>query len=303
VQERLKAFVPTTEADSLRIRSLQLEAQQALNAFSQLSLTCQAYLAGTQDKASADSALHGFERQIANFLHELGNEAKISASLARVSDIPAIRTVLTDIAMTGRQAALLGEDDIAEDARRLMVDTLVTFSRSFVEQSCWDQVFDDELPLSIQRQNDILGTNIDVTPCAQRRFKVPAQSLTFESCTIRGVGDWRVKWIGQLPMTDGGVGSGRMDDERDRARGKYGVNWGANGAEYRVDGKMELARHDNGPGQQATYTFSGDYYMRLIKGKELISAFEQLSGMKTKPVKGPFSADALVSEKPCRYLD
>jgi hypothetical protein len=66
---------------------------------------------------------------------------------------------------------------------------------------------------------------------------------------------------------------------------------------------MELARRDNGPGQKATYTLSGDYHMRLTKGKELIRPLEQLMGVKTKPVKGPFSVEAQVSDKPCRSLD
>lgn len=302
VQQRLQAFLPTQE-QSLRMRAVEAEAEQVKLAFYGLSSTCEQYRAGTIAREDADNALHGFEQTISNFLHDLGNEALITASRGQVSDLPSIRTMLTDIGAAGRQAALHGEEDLAEEARRKMVDSLIAFSRTFVEQSCWEQVFDDELPYSIQRQNDILGTGIDVLPCAQRRFTVYAESLTFESCTIRGVGDWRVQWIGQTPLSEGGVGSGHLANERDRARGDYAVNWGANGVEYRTDGKMELARRDNGPGEKGTYTLSGDYHMRLIKGKNLIRPFEQLMGVKVKPARGPFTEEARVSDKPCRSLD
>jgi hypothetical protein len=147
-----------------------------------------------------------------DFLHDLGNQALSVAAKGQVSDMNAIRSTMTDIGAVGRQAALLGEDALAEESRKKMVDALVSFSKTFVEQSCWDQSFDDELPYSIQRQNEMLGTGIDVIPCAQRRFNAQSGILTFESCTVRRVGDWRVLWNMAAPGTTGGRGSGAEPD-------------------------------------------------------------------------------------------
>ena len=302
VQDKLKAFVPTSEP-ALRMRSLEPQAEQVKLAFYGISSTCEQYLAGKLPREEADIALSGFEQTIRNFLNDVGNDVVLEAARGQVSDMAAIRSTLSDIGAAGRQAALMGEDDLAEQARQKLVDALVSFSRTFVEQSCWDQSFADDLPYGLQRQNDLLGTNIDVLPCARRRFSAQAASLTFESCTVRGVGDWRVRWHVASPVTTGGVGAGEMQPDRDRAKGDYRVDWGANGVEYRASGRMELARRDNGPGLQATYTLSGDTDMRLTKGKELIKLFEQLMKQETKPVRSSFSVEAQVSDKPCRSLE
>jgi hypothetical protein len=302
VQDRLKAFLPSPE-QALRLRSLELDVPRVLLAFGQISATCEQYLAGKLEKDVADRSLHGYEQTIADFIHDVGNDALATAARGQVSDIPAIRKTMTDIGTTGRQAALLGEDQLAEQARKKLNDALVSFSRTFVDESCWDQVFDDDLPYNLQRQNDILGTGIDVLPCARRRFSAQVSVISFESCTVRGVGDWRVSWNMAAPGTTGGRGSGEMKDERDRAKGDYEVDWGGNGVEYRASGDMELTRRDNGEGVKPTYTLSGDMLIRLVKGKEKISKLEELMGRETKPKKGPFSAEAQVSDKPCRTLD
>ena len=303
VQDRLKAFLPTPD-QALRMRSLELQVQQVLLAFGSISSTCAQYLAGTIERALADTALSGYEKTIANFLDDTGKEVLFRASLGQVSDISVIRKTLTDIGTTGRQAALLGEDELAEQSRKKLNDALVSFSRTFVDQSCWDQVFDDDLPYNLQRQNEMLGTGIDVLPCARRRFSAQVSVIMFESCTVRGVGDWRVTWNMTAPGTGGGGrGSGEMKAERDRAKGDYKVDWGANGVEYRADGDMELTRRGNGEGVKPTYTLSGDMFVRLTKGKDLIRQFEKLMNRETKPTKGPFSTEAQVSEKPCRSLD
>jgi hypothetical protein len=302
VQDRLKAFLPTPEP-ALRMRTLKLEAEQVKLAYYGISSTCEQFLAGKLAKDDADRSLSGFEQTISDFLHDLGNEALSLASRGQVSDINAIRETMTDIAGAGRQAALLGEDALAEESRKKLVDALVSFSKTFVEQSCWDQSFDDELPYSIQRQNVILGTGIDVIPCAQRRFNAQSGVLTFASCTVRGVGDWRVLWNMAAPGTTGGRGSGEMKPDKDRAEGDYEVKWGANGVEYRAKGKMELARKNNGAGQKASYTLSGDSDIRLTKGKEKIEMLEKLMNQETKPSKSSFKVEAQVSDKPCKSLE
>jgi hypothetical protein len=194
---------------------------------------------------------------------------------------------------------LLGEDGLAEEARKQMVQTLTGFSGPFVNETCWDQVFDDELPFSINRQNEMLGTGIDVRPCAQRRFKAVVTPLVFESCTVRGVGPWEVEW--PMPMTSGGRGSGELEEERAGAKGDYKVEVERNGVAYRASGDLKLTRRDNGPGNKATYTLSGEMDIKLIKGEEMVKQMAKLMGQKIGG-KRNFSVEAEVSDKPCRSL-
>jgi hypothetical protein len=52
-----------------------------------------------------------------------------------------------------------------------------------------------------------------------------------------------------------------------------------------------------------TYTLSGDMFIRLTKGEDLIRQFERLMNREATSGKGPFSTRATVSDKPCRSLD
>lgn len=299
VRDKLKAFAPSPE-QALRMRTLENEALQVQLAFGSISSSCEQYLRGTLQRDVADYSLQGYEQTIADFLHDVSNDVKAVAGRAQVSDLGVIRKALTEIGGTGRQAALLGEEQLADEARRQMVETLTGFSGPFVEETCWDQVFDDELPFSINRQNEMLGTGIDVRPCAQRRFKAIVPPLTFESCTIRGVGEWRVLW--PMPMTSGGEGSGELEKERDGAKGDYKVEVERQGVAYRASGDLKLTRRDNGPGNKPTYTLVGEMNIKLIRGDEMVRKMAELTGQKVGG-KQQFSVEAEVSDKPCRALD
>jgi hypothetical protein len=299
VRDKLKAFVPSAE-QALRMRSLEAEAEQVKLAFYGLSTTCAQYLRGTMERDVADNSLHGYEQTIANFLHDVGSDAVVVASRAQVADLDVIRKSLTEIGATGRQAALLGEDGLAEEARKQMVEALVHFSGAFVDETCWDQEFDDQLPFSINRQNEMMGTGIDVRPCAQRRFKAVVPPLVFESCTVRGVGQWRVLW--PMPRASGGRGSGELEEKRDGAEGDYQVEVGRSDVEYRASGDLKLTRHDNGPGNKATYMLAGEMDIKLTKGEEIVKQMAKLMGQKVGG-KQRFSVEPEVSDKPCKSLD
>jgi hypothetical protein len=301
VQAKLKAFLPSPE-QALRMRTVELEAEQVKLALYGINTTCEQYLSGKMAQDDADRSLSGFEQTIADFVHDLSGEVILMANRAQVADIDALRKGLTEIGVIGRQAALSGEEGLAEEARSKMVQALVGFSRAFVEQTCWDQVFDDQLPFNIYRQNEILGTDIDVRPCAQRRFTASVPPLLFESCTVHGIGKWRVRWDMPAPGATGGTGWGELEADRDAAEGDYKVEWGANGVEYRSSGKLKLTRQDNGPGNKATYTLSGNMDVRLIKGDEMVKMMAKL--MNKKPGgKGEFTVQPQVSDKPCKSLD
>lgn len=210
VRDRLAAFVPTPD-QALRMRSLQLQAEQVKLAFHGISSTCAQYLAGTMPRQDADRSLSGFEQTIANFLHDVGNEAVVKAAGGQVADIPAIRQTLTEVGAAGRQAALLGDEALAEQARAKLVDALTTFSRAFAE-ACFGQTFDPRVALGIARQNDKLGTGIDVTHCANREYTAEGKGAdilwTFAHCGI-GAGNWSIRTEGPLH----GRGTGTVEPD------------------------------------------------------------------------------------------
>jgi hypothetical protein len=207
VRDRLKAFLPSTRDQALRIRSLELQAEQVKLAFYGISSTCEQYRAGKMTEKDADLSLSGFEDTIANFIHDLGNQAVATAGRGQVSDMEAIRKSLTDLGGTARQAALFGEEELAMESWHKMTDALVSFSRTFVE-SCYDQSFDPRIALSMERQNEMLGTGIDLTPCANRKFTAEGKGAdilwVFVHCG-QGPGEWKITTSG--PLQGKGLGT------------------------------------------------------------------------------------------------
>jgi hypothetical protein len=297
VQEKLKAFLPAND-QSLRMTKLLEQAEQTALALTMINLTCEQFLTGKTDRETADRSLAGYEKTIDNFMHDVGNEISALSARGQVSDMGRIRQSLAQIGAAGRQAALVGLDEEAEKARATMIQSLTTWSTTFVESTCWDQAFSDELPFAVTRQHQILGTGIDVTPCAQRRFRAQLGSYTFESCSIHGIGEWRVRW--NIPMGTEQGGGGALAQERDAATGKYSSSWAMMGAEYTASGPFALTRKNYGEGKKPTYTLSGELNVQLSKGN--VVALSQLTG--TKPGgKNDFKVDVQVSDKPCKSLN
>jgi hypothetical protein len=207
VRDRLKAFLPTSGDQALRMRSLEQQAEQVKLAFYGISSTCEQYRASKMTQQDADFSLSGFEETIANFIHDLGNQAVVTAGRGQVSDMESIRKALTDIGGTARQAALLGEEQLAMESWHKMTDAVVSFSRTFVE-SCYDQSFDPRIALSMERQNEMLGTGIDLTPCAKRKFTAEGKGAdilwVFEHCG-QGPGEWKITTSG--PLQGKGLGT------------------------------------------------------------------------------------------------
>ena len=255
VQDRLRAFVPAREP-ALRMRSLELQAEQVKLAFYGISSTCGQYLTGKIAKEDADLSLSGFEETIANFLHDVGNETLVVAARAQVSDMPRIRQALTDIGGAGRQAALLGEDELAEQSRKKLVEGLVSFSRAFVDDACYHQNFDPRIAMGLARQNELLGTGIDVTPCANREFTAEGKGADilwrFTHCG-RGIGEWKITTTGPLE----GQGAATVNGD---LTGTWLVN-------------------ETNPGQDVTVQYSGDLTVLLkpIEGDEDTKEPDRLS--------------------------
>jgi hypothetical protein len=200
VRKQLQAFLPVTRDQALRMKSLEAEAEQVKLAIYGINSTCEQYRAGKIQEADADLSLSGFEETIANFMHDLSNEAKALAGRGRVTDMPALREAMTNLGGAVRQAALQGEEQLAMDGWHKMTDALVSFSRTFAE-SCYSQSFDPRIALALERQNQMLGTGIDVTPCANRKFTAEGKGggmfWRFYHCG-QGIGEWKIKTEGPL---------------------------------------------------------------------------------------------------------
>ncbi len=170
-------------------------------AFYGISATCEQYVARKLAQDDADRALSGFEQTIVDFLRDVGNDAIAVAGRGQVADLDRIRKTMTDIGSAGRQAALLGDDELADQAWQKMVDAVVSFSRTFAE-ACFAQTFDPRIAMAIERQNELLGTGIDVTPCANRKFSADGTGADitwhFTHCGRGGVGEWKISTDGPL---------------------------------------------------------------------------------------------------------
>jgi hypothetical protein len=308
VRDQLKAFHPPPGM-ALRLRSLEETASQIELALKGIMMTCEQYREGRIERQLADIVLATHEQTIQTFIDDLGKENKVLAAGGQVSEMPAIRRNLMTTAAVGRQAALLGLDALADKAHQTMVQTLVIFSSAFLK-TCWDQSFDDEVALGVERQNELLGTGIEVTPCANRRFKAESGAHTFESCSFRGGGDWRVTWTPGFGVMGKGVGSAKLAliDEL-TAKGNFGVDWNYHNMSSSTQGKMQLSRQDTrdreGNVLNLTYMLSGQF-TASFSGKGGINLGGVGPGAAIGaggPAEGEFEVEAQVSEKPCKSLD
>ena len=312
VRDQLKAFLPEP-GQSLRMRRLEELAQQAELAKGQIMMTCEQYRNGKIDFETADRALAGFEQMLADFNHELANEGMVLAAGGQVAQIDAIRKNLSTTGAIGRQAALLGLNELADEAWRTMVRTLTNFSTAFL-QTCWTQRFADELPLGLNGQHQILGLDIDVMPCANRRFKGESTSYTFESCSFRGVGDWRVRWApDQGLVAPKGEGSGTI--QLPSASGPFKVEWRHRDLRSVTEGTMKMRRTETRDAEgnllSAKYYLSTDVTVShsgknqiKVDSKGLGGLMAQLNAEARGGGSGsPPEMELLVSDLPCRSLD
>jgi hypothetical protein len=290
VADRLKAFLPAPDAPSLRLERLQeLEAQTDL-ALAAIMFNCKDFRAGKQDRQFTDDQVLAAEEQIAYFQKTLGDELAPLASRGQVSDLPAIRKVLVRVAAQGRQDALFGEDELADQARKTMVTALVNFSTTF-QESCYGQDFDPDIALAIARQNQLEGTSIDVSPCANRKFAAqPSPMYLLESCSLHGFGDWRFTWaLGNPPP--------------------FGSDWQTDGGvTYRSSGDMHITRKERRDEKtrellERHYRLSGTVDLRLTRGQEKVSQLMQLMPVKKVGGKAKYDVEVAYSDKPCKSVD
>jgi len=252
----IASFGPAGGDRGLRTGELEMREQVRL-AFYGIDATRLEVERGRLTEEEGQRIIDTYEDTLRNFVHDQSNEAWILAGSGQASDIPRIARSLGGLLGVARQDALMGREDVAMEAQAKMIHVLRTFSQRFAD-TCDQQTFKAEVALAIERQNQMLGTGIDVTHCAERRLTATLEHrrvrYDWENCSIDGGGDWKVKLSGFLSgegrVTGVGIGrDGRAEDllevttrvEGPSIRGRHkGIedHWTL-GFELRVTGRKE----------------------------------------------------------------
>jgi hypothetical protein len=302
VANALKAFLPAPGAPSLRLERLQeLEAQTDL-AEASIMFNCKNFRAGKYERKFLDDELATAEEQIRYLQKSLGDEVVPLASRGQVSNLPEIRSALGRVAGQGRQDALLGENELADQAARTLVNALVCFSTTF-KDACYGQEFDPDIAVAIERQNEIEGTNVDLNPCAYRKFAVRLSPVyVLESCSVHGVGDWRFTWTIDDPPPK--PTQSKIDPQ---GHGEFESIWSRDGVTYRSSGDMRLTRKEQrdstGKLLERHYWMSGTVELKLVEGENRIVRLMQLTPAKKVSGKAKYEAEVQYSQKPCKDVD
>lgn len=229
---------PAGGEPALRTSDLAMREQVRL-AFYGIDATRLQVERGQLSAEEGERIVDGFKQTLRNFVHDQSNDALVLASTGQASDIPNIARSLGGLMSVARQDALLGREEVAMEAQTKMVNVLRTYSQRFAA-TCDQQTFPVEIALGLARQNELLGTGIDVSHCAKRRLTATIEhtrvTYRFENCSIDGGGNWKVTLSGFLS------GEGEADDvyvERDGGRGE-----GLSIVTTRVEGPTLHGRYD-----------------------------------------------------------
>ncbi len=194
----IQSFGPSPSSTGLRASRLEQEEQVRL-AFYGIDATRVQMEVGSVTEEDGNRYIDGFEQTIRNYTDDRSKEGNIVAAAGQVSDMPAISRQLTGLIGIARQDALLGREELAQEAQARMVNILVTFSQKFAE-TCDKQDFPPEVALAIERQNQMLGTGISVYHCANRKLTADISkngvNFHFETCTFLGSDAWKLTLAG-----------------------------------------------------------------------------------------------------------
>lgn len=150
--------------------------------------------------------------QITRLAGERMQRATELAEAGRAADALELATRLSTVVEASRLNAFLGNKEEALKQWQAVVKKITTFSQTF-SKTCYDQSFDPAFALGLERQNEMLGTGIDLTPCAKRRhtFRIGTEGVYGEdwtNCSTSGEGKWEVKGDGSLSS---GKGEGAVE--------------------------------------------------------------------------------------------
>ena len=163
-----------------------------------------------KSESEGASIIDSFQKTIRYFIAEHSKEAWVVASTGQAADIPRIATSMGALLSVARQDALMGREEVAQEAQVQMVRVLTTFSQRFAD-TCEQQTFPVEVALGLERQNQLMGTGISLMHCARRKYSADIMSqgvqYHFETCTAQGEGTWELTISGLVR----GSGKGGVD--------------------------------------------------------------------------------------------
>lgn len=171
----IKTFASSGNSKGLKTSDLEQE-QKVINSFWQIDSIRRQVETGSMSQVDGDRSIDGFEKQIRAYIHDRGNEAYVLAATGQASDIQAIGKHLSGILSVARQDALMGREELAQEAQAKLVNILTTFSEKFAS-TCEQQMFPVEIALTLERQNELMGTGISVIHCANRKYTADFSDL------------------------------------------------------------------------------------------------------------------------------
>jgi hypothetical protein len=144
-------------------------------------------------------------------------------------------------------------------------------------------------------------------PCAQRHFTAMVEpNLVFESCSYRGIGDWRVTWDFGFMGRPKGALTFPFGPGSKTSSGSYSVVWEQNGVAYTDSGDVTLSVSDDlddkGKLIKRHYWLKGRHKIALTKGAKRISQLSKLMGKSPRSGVGIIDLEVDVSDKPCKSL-
>jgi hypothetical protein len=178
-------------------------------------------------------------REVTRLSAQRAGDALQVAKAGKASDIDQLRKNITVVVEAGRISQLMG-DPSAEEQQRALVAILTTFSKKF-SQTCEQQSFNPLIALGLKRQNEMLGTGVEVDHCANRVFEAKIETGTetvrWRHCGL-GVGVWKMKAEGlDVGKAEAAIG--------ERGQGDFESHWtqiGTVKADVTYTGTIEMKR-------------------------------------------------------------
>jgi len=232
----IRTFASSGNSKGLRTSQLEQEEQVKL-AFYGIDATRREIEAGRLTEQEGNFIIDGHEQVIRNYVRDKGSDAKVSAASGQVSDIPAITKSMGKILGIARQDALMGHEELAQQAQAEMVMVLTTFSEEFAK-TCQDQNFPVETALGLERQNQLMGTGISLTHCMTRKFttELKSQGVTYRFETCSDLSHFPRKW--ELKISGGVNGTGQAEG------GFWDAKFLWKGIKTNMGGEMEISSEE-----------------------------------------------------------
>lgn len=230
---RAELFIKTF-GGSKGLRTSQLEQEEQVRlAFYGIDATRVEVEAGRLTKEEGEFIIDGHEQVIRDYVHDKGNEAKITAASGQISDIPTINRTMGKLLSVARQDALMGHEELAQRAQAEMVTTLTTFSQKFSD-TCQEQKYSVETALALERQNALMGTGISLEHCQRRKASVEltSQGVRYQFETCNDLFHFTKKWDLKL--------SGRVVGEGKGESGSWEAKFLWKGIKTEMGGEMDI---------------------------------------------------------------